>query len=172
MLPSGITATTSIGTSCHAPLPAPCRCLPHRPACRFCAQVIPCRSTIPRASRSLSGGSGVALVEKVRPRHDLGVMLVQCPALPLGQAAPDAILDVIVERVRRAFLHHGAVTADNRSPTLRGPGTKSSSGSDALHNPFETQPRSSACTAANPSDVPPIPHIVVADEGAHMPVGY
>jgi hypothetical protein len=31
---------------------------------------------------------------------------------------------MVVERVGPAFLHHGAVTADNRSPTLRGPPDK------------------------------------------------
>ena len=72
----------------------------------------------------LSDGAGVALVEEVRPRGDLGVLFEQCPALPLGHAAPDAVLDLVVERVRCALLHYRAVTADNRSLTLRGPSHK------------------------------------------------
>src|SRR5882724_8150480 len=74
-------------------------------------------------SRCLSDGA-VALVEEVRPRHNVGVLFEQCPALALGHATPDAILDLVVERVRRALLHYGAVTADGRGLALCGPAHK------------------------------------------------
>lgn len=69
----------------------------------------------------LSGGARTVRVEEIRPRNDLGMLLEQCPALPLGHTAPDAVLDVVVECMGAALLHNRAVTADNRSLALRRP---------------------------------------------------
>ena len=55
----------------------------------------------------------IALFQELRPRHDVGVFLKQCPALTFGQAAPDAVFDLVVQGVCRALLHDGAVPADN-----------------------------------------------------------
>lgn len=63
-------------------------------------------------------------MQKICPRHDLGMLLEETPALAFGHAAPDAELNPIVERLRRARLHHWAVAANHRSPTLRGPSRK------------------------------------------------
>ena len=60
------------------------------------------------------------LVEEVRPGDDLGVLPEQSPALALGHAAPNAELDLVVQRVRPALLHHRAVTANDRRLALRG----------------------------------------------------
>src|SRR5947209_15372874 len=90
----------------------PSRSEPHRPrGPRGCA----------RDGRGcLSDGAGVALAEKVAPRHHLRMLLEQSLALALRHAAPDPELDLFVERLRPALVRHRAVTADNRSLTLGG----------------------------------------------------
>jgi hypothetical protein len=54
-----------------------------------------------------------ALVEEVRPRQHLRVLLEQGPALPLGHPSPNAELNLVVQRIRSTFLHYRAVTADD-----------------------------------------------------------
>jgi len=66
----------------------------------------------------------LALVEEVRPRHHVGVLLEQGPALALGHASPNAELDLVVQRVRPALLHYRTVTADHRGLPLGGPPDK------------------------------------------------
>ena len=66
----------------------------------------------------LADAAAPALVEEVRPGHHLGVLLEQGPALPLGHPSPNAELDLVVQRVCPAFLHHWAMTADHCRLTL------------------------------------------------------
>src|SRR6516225_982378 len=65
-----------------------------------------------------AGAPASPLFEEVRPRNDLGMLLEQSPALALGHAAPHPELDLVVQRVRPALLHHRAVTADHRCLAL------------------------------------------------------
>ena len=71
-----------------------------------------------RRSRScgkrLNGAAMFALGgEEVGPGDDLGVLLEQCAALPLGHATPDTELDAVIEGVGAAFEDHRAVPADH-----------------------------------------------------------
>ena len=66
---------------------------PSRPARRD-------RSSLARPIRR----SGLCACRKIRPRHDLGMLLEQSPALALGHAAPHPELDLVVERLRPALL--------------------------------------------------------------------
>jgi hypothetical protein len=77
-----------------------------------------------RDGQHLSGGAGPALVQEFGPGHNLRVLLEQGAALPFGHAAPDAEFDLVVESVRRAFLHHRAVATNRRGLALRGPSHK------------------------------------------------
>src|SRR5438270_159526 len=81
----------------------------------------------PGKPTDLFGGAGEsadaaapALVEKIRPGDDLGVLLEQSPALTLGHAAPHSELDLVIECVGTALLHYRAVTADHCGLALGG----------------------------------------------------
>jgi hypothetical protein len=77
-----------------------------------------------RDRQNLADAAVPAPVEEVRPRHHVGVLPEQRPALALGHAAPNAELDLVVQRVRPAFLHYRAVTADDRGLALGGAADK------------------------------------------------
>jgi len=51
--------------------------------------------------------------EEIGPGFDLGVLLEKSAALTFGHASPDTELDPIVEGVRAALKHHGAMSADD-----------------------------------------------------------
>lgn len=58
--------------------------------------------------------------EEIGPGFDLGMLLEKSAALTLGHPSPDTELDAIVEGVRAALKHHGAVSADDCGLALRG----------------------------------------------------
>jgi len=61
----------------------------------------------------------LALVEVVRPRRDVRVLLEESPTLTLGHAAPYAEFDLVVQGVRATLLHYRAMPADDCGLTLR-----------------------------------------------------
>src|ERR1700757_696439 len=57
--------------------------------------------------------------EEVGPRDHLGVISDQRPPLAFGQAAPDAELHMVVERVGEALGDDGTTPANDSRPLLR-----------------------------------------------------
>lgn len=58
--------------------------------------------------------------EEIGPGNNLGVLLEQGAALPLGHSTPHPELDPVVERIGAAFEDHRAVPADHRGFALSG----------------------------------------------------
>ena len=59
--------------------------------------------------------------EELGPGHYFGVLLEQCPPLPLGHAAPHAELDPVVQRICAALSDNRTVPANHCRLALRGP---------------------------------------------------